>query len=265
MKIFWSFARHAFHTTAIYTFDFWLQLINSFIFTYSIYWLWVSLYAQRKLAFGVDLDQMITYGILGIVLDFIFVPGYDIVFYIAAQVKSGEIQTDLLKPLDYQFYLFARSIGQTLFSAFLLGLPSLLVGYFFLGFRLPINLATGLLFIASVSLGYIVLFLLSFLLGMMAIFTINIFSIAWAYNALVGLLSGQEIPLWLFPLFLSQVANLLPFKYVYSIPMSIYINKFSTIEILNGFLMQIFWICLLLLASRLVWKRAYAKMIVQGG
>ena len=93
-------------------FNFFAEIFLTFLRMYGIYWLWRILYTQRPGAFGVDLNQMVTYGVLGMALE-IFVWSRP-QMYISRQVKSGAIDTDLMKPLDFHFHMLARSTGETL-------------------------------------------------------------------------------------------------------------------------------------------------------
>src|SRR5574342_1334175 len=130
MKIFWSFTRQAFQLISVYRFNFFAEILLTFMRMYAIYWVWRMLYTQRPGAFGVDLNQMVTYGVLGTALE-IFVWSRP-QWYMANQVKSGAIDTDLMKPLDFHFYMLARSVGETMMGITVLAFPALLVAYLIL-------------------------------------------------------------------------------------------------------------------------------------
>lgn len=265
MKIFWAFARQAFHTTAIYRFDFWMRLVNTFIWMYSSYWLWKVLYTQRPNAFQINLGQMVTYGVLAQVINIAIRPGNSLQYYIAHQVKSGAIEMDILKPMDFHLYLFARNFGEVLFTILTLGLPSFITGYLFLGLELPPDWQSAALFLLSLALGYLVLFSLAFLMGLLSLFTIDTRNISWAYNALVRFFSGQFVPIWLFPLILVKIADFLPFRGVFAIPLTIYIGKLPENEITAALVFQACWLIALFIAGRLLWRQAHARLVVQGG
>jgi ABC-2 type transport system permease protein len=265
MKIFWSFAVQAWHTSAIYRFDFWLRVFNTFLMMYTVHWLWRALYAQQTTVFEVSLPQMITYAVLAMIVDTASRPGNWTQYYMMEKVRTGEISMDLLKPLDFHLHMLARNVGEMLFYSLVLGLPCYLIGVLFLGLRLPPDVWTGLLFLVSFLLGYLVTFSLSFLIGLISIYTLKIENIGWAYNAVVRFFSGQMVPLWLFPTFLAQIAGLLPFQCMFAIPLSIYIGKLSPSELSSALLLQCFWVLALVLSGRLIWSRAQAHLIVQGG
>jgi ABC-2 type transport system permease protein len=265
MKIFWSFARQSFHNVAIYRFDFWLQLVGTFLMMYSVYWIWTILYSQSPGAFGVSLKQMVTYGVLGMVLETVFHPGRGPQFYMATQLRTGGIDTDLMKPLDFHIHMLARNFGEWTFRFIVLSIPAYIIGVLFLDVQPPATLLAGVVFLISLLLGFLVLFSLNFLLGMLAVLTLDIRSISWAYNGFVRFFAGQMVPLWLFPGAIAVLAEVLPFKSIYAIPISIYIGKITGYAIFQGVLFQATWVAVLMLAGRLIWNRVHARLVVQGG
>ena len=265
MKIFWSFTRQAFHSLAVYRFDFWLRFLAAFLMMYGVHWLWKILYTQRPGAFDVDLSQMVTYGVLGMALESIFHPGLGPQVYMAQQVRTGAIDTDLIKPIDFHLYMLARNMGSTLLRLTTLSLPSMAIAYFLLGLQFPVSFSNGLLFGISLIFGYLVLFSLNFLLGLIAIAVFDIRHINWVYNNLVRFLAGQVLPLWLFPDSVRFLVEALPFKSIYYIPLSIYIGKFAGVTALKAIGFQVIWSVVLILIGRTAWGRVHSRLVVQGG
>jgi ABC-2 type transport system permease protein len=230
---------------------------------YSVYWVWKTLYTQSPGAFGVSLEQMVTYGILGMTLEIFLDVGPE--WYMATQVRTGAIDTDLMKPLDFHFHMLARSAGEMLFGLGILALPAFVIGYYLFDLRLPGDAITTLLFAVSLLFSFFVFFHISFLLGTLTVVTLDIRSISWAYYSLVSFFSGQIVPLWLFPDFLRKISELLPFQAIYYIPMSIYIKTLSGRDALQALGLQAFWAIVLVLFSRWAWSRVHARLTVQGG
>ena len=263
MKIFWSFARQVFHASAIYRFEFWMRLFWLYLLMYSVYWVWKTLYTQSPGAFGVSLQQMVTYAILAIMLDIVLDVGPE--WYIATQIRTGAIDTDLMKPLDFHFHMLARSAGEVLFGFGILALPAFAMGYFLFDLQPPGDANTSLLFALSLVFSFFILFHSGFLLGSLTVITLDIRSIAWAYYSLVSFFSGQIVPLWLFPDFLRKISEFLPFQAIYFIPISIYIKTMSGREVLQALGVQVFWAIVLAFISRRVWSRVHTRLTVQGG
>ncbi len=263
MKIFWAFTRQAFFNTSIYRFEFWLRIFSVYLWMYTIYWVWKTLYTQSPAAFDLSLEQMVTYGILGMALEIFLDVGPE--WYIATQVRSGAIDTDLMKPLDFHLHMLARSAGEMMFSLGILALPSFAIGYYLFNLRLPGDALTSLLFVLSLILSFLVFFHISFLLGTLTVVTLDIRSISWAYYSMVSFFSGQVVPLWLFPDFLRRLSELLPFQAIYYIPMSIYIKRISGSAALQGLGLQVFWTIVLVFFSRWAWSQVHRRLTVQGG
>lgn len=263
MRVFWAFTRQAFHNSAVYRFEFWLRLFSIYILMYCVYWVWRTLYTQSPGAFGVSLEQMVTYGILGMALEIFLDVGPE--WYIAQQVRTGAIDTDLMKPLDFHHHMLARSTGEMLFGLGILAVPAFLIGHYLFELRLPATLTDGLLFLISLVFSFLVFFHISFLLGSLTVVTLDIRSIAWAYFSLVSFFSGQIVPLWLFPDLVRRIAELLPFQAIYYIPMSIYIKTLTGNAALQALGIQAFWTVLLVLVSRWAWNKVHTRLTVQGG
>ncbi len=265
MKLFLSFARQSIIEMSMYVFEFWVELLAAFVSMYGMYWLWNTLYRSRPDLFTVSLEQMLTYAMLAIVLNFFMNPSNLPRWYITQQVRTGDIQMDLLRPLDFPFHLLARSTGMTLYILAIPCLPACLMGALFLGLKAPASTQAGLLFVPSLALAFLVAFGLNFLMGMVAVYAIQVQRISWVYFSVVNFFSGQVVPLWIFPPLLARVAALLPFQALVGIPLSIYIGRLEGAQALQAIGLQAGWAMTLLLAGRLVWSRAHRKLTVQGG
>ena len=262
MKIFWAFTRQAFQYVSVYRFNFFVGFFLTFLQMYAIYWVWKILYTQKPGAFGVDMQQMITYGVLGVAMQ-IFMWSR-VQWYIANQVKSGAIDTDLMKPMDFHIHMLARSTGETVISS-ILALPALIVSFVFLDVSLPASPEAAVAFFISITLGFMVIFHLNFILGMLAVFTLDIRHISWAYMSITRFFGGQWVPLWLFPPALVVIANFLPFQSTFAIPMSIYIGKIAGADVFKALGTQVSWMVALMLGSRMLWTFAHRRLVVQGG
>ena len=264
MKVFWAFARQSFQTTVIYHFDFWLRVSTILLLMYSIRWVWTALYTQRPAAFGVSLEQIVTYGVLSMAVTNLFY-SFGVQYYISQQVRSGAIDGDLLKPLDFHFHMLARSVGEMLFRLFIMIIPAILCGYLFFDLQPPVTSLAGILFAVTLLIGYLVSFHLGFLLGALSLVTLEIHSIDWAFDALTRFFSGQFVPLWLFPGVLGTLAALLPFGSLLATPLSIYTGVLAGDAILRAIGLQLFWLAALVLLSRWLWARIQARIVSQGG
>jgi ABC-2 type transport system permease protein len=248
----------------IYRFDFWLRVSTILLSMYSIRWLWIALYAQRPDVLGVSLEQMVTYGVLSMAVENLFY-SFGVHYYISRQVRSGAIDADLLKPLDFHLHMLARSLGEMLFRLFIMILPAILCGYLFFGLQPPVTFEAGFLFAVTLLLGYLISFHLGFLIGMLSLVTLEIHSIDWAFDALTRVFSGQFVPLWIFPGMLGTLAALLPFGSLLATPLSIYTGVLRGNALFPAVSLQLFWLVTLVLMSRWLWGRVEGRIVSQGG
>jgi ABC-2 type transport system permease protein len=79
------------------------------------------------------------------------------------------------------------------------------------------------------------------------------------------LLSGQIIPLTLFPGILGRIVFALPFAAIYSTPLLIYVGVIAPTQWASSIAMQLVWLGLFAAASSLVWRAASSRVVIQGG
>lgn len=259
-----AFLRNEFYNMSIYRVSFWLNLIYTFLMMYSVGYVWRALYAANPSVTGVPLPQMISYAVLGVALEAILHPRNGPQRYIMEQVRKGTIEMDIMKPIDFQFYMFAKNIGGIAVRFLFLVLPSLIAAFFLFSLELP-GLPAFFGFLCSLICSVIVSFFMNFILGLLSMVTMNIRNINWGYNALLRFFSGQMVPLWIFPSVLGVISDFLPFRCIYAIPMSIYIGNYAGMDMLGALTVQFTWIFVLWLTSRLLMKRAFTRVMIQGG
>jgi ABC-2 type transport system permease protein len=242
-----------------------MEMLSTFFSIYAVYYIWTTLFAQNPESFQISLQQMTTYAVLGMAMEIIFLPWIGPQYYIAEQLRHGLLEMDLMKPIDFQWHLLARNAGETFFRFFLLFVPTLVISSLFFGFHLPANALEATTFLLSVLFAYFIFFGLNFLMGMIAIVTLHIESISWAYMGILRFMSGQMVPLWMFPAWLAAVLKVLPFQSMYYVPISIYIGQLRGQAMLEALGWQLVWAVSLVALGRFVWSRIYKKMVVQGG
>ena len=91
----------------------------------------------------------------------------------------------------------------------------------------------------------------------------------WPFNRLMNdtirLLSGSFIPLVLFPNWLGKIANILPFRFMYSFPIQLLIGNETMDYVIENFMLLFAWLIVLYVLLFLTYKRAINKCTVQGG
>lgn len=266
MSLFWTFSRQAFFKISAYRANFWTEMFTLFVQIFVIQTLWRVLYQQAPSIFGsVSLSQMITYGVISIVLGILLTTDEGPHQYITTQVKTGMITSDLLKPLSFPLHMLLRTSGDTIARTVFFVVPPFVAASLILDLQIPVTWIQGAIFFVSVILSYLILFFCNFLFGLIVFKTQDLVGFMFTYWALLRFLSGQLVPLWMYPDWLLPVVHALPFQAIFYTPLAIYIGKISGGALWHAIGVQLFWVAALYLLSQWVWGRVHRYLIVQGG
>lgn len=121
-----------------------------------------------------------------------------------------------------------------------------------------------LLAVPAVILGFVVNFLLGATLTSIAFWTTRVWSLAEFYWAMIGLFSGQFVPLQLMPDIVQKIAWVLPFHLFKYFPIQIVLGRISPAEIAAGYIQGVAWLIVALLLFRWIWKRGLKQFSAVG-
>ena len=223
--------------------------------------LWTALYAQNAGPPSLPLHSMITYATVAMLMSLIL--EVDGTRLIREKIREGTIATDLMKPISVPLYFFSDGAGQTLLHAILV-IPSLLCALLLVRIDVP-SPATLLAFCAAFVVGYGVNFFLNFLMNCIAFWTLETFAAQLIVRWVSDLLSGQIIPLALFPGIFGRIVFALPFAAIYSTPLLIYVGVIPPERWAASIAVQCAWLALFAALASIVWRAASQRVTIQGG
>lgn len=211
---------------------------------------------------GYSLPQLLTYFCLAWLLRMVINQGIDLTM--SSLMVTGQIAQELIKPLDLHLMMLCRFAGLGAARLCCYSLPGLVLLTLFFGSHLiwrPENLpAFGLFLGLACWLG----FELQFLIGLSAFyFTMN-YQISWTLDLLIRLASGLIIPLDLYPALITWLLDLLPFKYLYFIPLQVYLGGPGTGDLPFRFLVGVTWTVGLWGVNRWILHRALRQLAILG-
>ena len=240
-----------------------ISFASSILAVFILWFVWTAIFqsSPETVIGGFTIDTMITYVIIAVVMRSILFSYIE--NNIEFDVRTGYISIQIVRPYIYPIYYFFIAIGNVLYRLIINAIPILFIGFFVLNISLPLN---PILFFISLGLGFIVNFLLILLTGLWAFWSMgSIWGIKYTRQVVSEVVSGSIIPLTMFPLWLANIAELLPFKAVYYTPISIYVGHITGEQIIYAMLQQIFWIGVLFAFAYFIWKKSENKVISQGG
>ncbi|MGA8576079.1 MAG: ABC-2 family transporter protein [Candidatus Cybelea sp.] len=223
--------------------------------------LWTALYAQNAAPTNLPLHSMITYATVAMLMSLVL--EVDGTRMIRERIREGTIATDLMKPISVPLYFFSDGIGQTLLHA-LLVVPSLFCALLLVHIDVPPP-ATFAAFVLAFIVGYGVNFFVNFLMNCIAFWTLETFAAQLIVRWVSDLLSGQIIPLTLFPGVVGRIVFALPFASIYSTPLLIYVGVIPPSQWGIAIAAQLAWLALFAVLSSLVWRAASNRVVIQGG
>lgn len=243
-----------------------MGLIGRIIMVSVTFFLWKAIYnsSATSIIKGFTISQMLTYVMISfLVSQTVFV---DTSHQIGNEVKDGSIAMTLIKPINFYIIQLFRAFGDLIFNFSFLLFPGLIVVTVYgLNVGIDISFFSIVIFIFSIVLGALINFHYSYLFGLLAFKLNNIWGIQQLSRSIIMLLSGSLIPLTFFPDIIQKIFSLLPFSSIIYVPSMIFVNKYSISQILGALLMQIFWIIVLFLISKIFWKKAINTLSIQGG
>lgn len=256
-------ARLVFLEKMAYTKAIWFDMISTTASILVYYFLWKTVFQERNELAGFTMAEMTSYVILSKVLASQFWGGINQTF--AGWIYSGTIGSELLRPVSLFASLFSRRIGEFCFYIMFKVIPLILVSYFVLGGSAPAGMANMMLFFLSVMVALVIMFYVEMIVGMGCFYTMLHHPLTYIKRVILELLSGGVVPLFLFPDAIEKVLNFLPFAGLVSIPVNIYLGKYSLRECGIYLAVQLFWAVFMYLAAHGFYRHVIKKVVVQGG
>ena len=242
-----------------------IMVIGNLLYLIVVYFLWKAIFASvdTDTVNGMTFSNTLIYLVLATAL-YGFMEMY-VVWEISRNIQSGKIVLDLLKPMPFRRYMFWSYSGSFVTQFFLTFLPTFLIVAAVTHGAIPfgINLV---FFIMAVVMAVSINYSIDFIVSTICLYTESIWGINIMKQVIVLLLSGATIPIAFFPEPLKSIVLYLPFQSIYNAPLSILLNGHPTAETVLPILgMQLFWVVVMNIVSRLFWNISVRQITVNGG
>jgi len=224
--------------------------------------IWTALYSGKAEVNDIPFSMVATNFVIGLSLSNALHVND---FMLAGKVHSGDISTDLLKPLSINRMMMAETIGNNLFRLLTRFVPSLLVSLLFFEILPPASMIALALMAVAVILGFLILYGIGYIISVLSFWFVNIWSFSTIKNVFISVLSGTLLPLWFMPDWVSKIIKFNPFDVMYFAPIQIYLGQISTAAVLPIYLKQCVWILILMLVGQILWSKGIKKLVVVGG
>ena len=263
MRVDWELARRGYRRYAAYPAATVAGLFTNTVFGFLRGYILLALYRHRHVVGGYDSSKTLTYVWLtqGLIAT-IAIWGWQ---ELGERIHSGDVATDLTRPIDPLRAGLAFDYGRALYHALFRGVPPMLVGALVFDLTAPTNVAVWLAFVVSVAFAVGVSFAWRFLYNTSAFWVVHYRGPAVIAMILANLFSGFIVPLAFFPHWLKAIAYATPFPAMVQMPIDVFVGKAHGAHVLFTLGVQLAWFVGLVLVCRAAFSAGTRKLVVQGG
>lgn len=177
------------------------------------------------------------------------------------RIRTGDVVTDLYRPVDVQRWWAAQEAGRAVFHLFARGVPPVAIGALVFDLELPASADRWAGFALSAVLALAIGFQLRFLVALSGFWFLDQVGMFNLNLLLTTCLSGGLFPLLLLPSAAFEVVRLLPWAGLLHLPMEVYLGR----GLAGPLLIQVVWLAVLFGIARTVLHAATRKVVIQGG
>ncbi len=220
--------------------------------------IWVAIIHEKGNINGFAPADIITYYVI---LTFIaFATSSHSAKYVEQDIVTGNLNKFLTKPLIYCIRNYVSGLGYSIIAG-TIALCTIIVLYFFFPnvILLPFSRAHLALFIISLFIASFLSTCIQQITGFVSFWMGDTSGVRHLRYMTEKVFSGEFAPLTLYPIFMQTVASVLPFKYLFFIPISLYLGKISVQEGIYEIIKGIIWLGIFLCILLIMWKQGVKR------
>jgi ABC-2 type transport system permease protein len=263
MRLFWELCKLSFQRQLTYRAATLAGLTTNFFFGMLRAAVMTALYGTRQEVAGLSLAAAITFtGLSQATIGYLSLFSW---YEIIHSVYTGDISSDLLKPMNYFVFWMAQDLGRATVALLMRGLPMMIAYELVFDVVWPQSATQWLALAAAVALSWLVSFSWRFLINLAAFWTPNALGVGRFAFGLSWFLSGFLMPLRFFPDWFVRLCYLTPFPATVNTVTEVYLGMLTGPELLQALLGQVLWIVILAIMGQLVLRAGVRKLVIQGG
>ncbi len=266
-RLYKPFTRAGILDMITYRVNFLFFLLGEIMRCFVMFFVWKAVFdsSDSSTLYGFSYDNMVVYLFIS------FLTGYitysDGSYAIGKEILDGSIAMRMVKPVDFDMCFLFQELGSKAIQMLIVFLP-ITVGVeayrWIISGQLLLNIPMLLLFILSMILAYGINFFFNLSYGFLAFYLKNLWGTDIIKGVIVNFLSGATVPL-AFMGNLGQVLGYLPFASLSYTPVMIYMGMYSVGEIIFYMCLQLVWLGIFVIISKLILKSAMKRLVVHGG
>jgi ABC-2 type transport system permease protein len=257
----WASLKNGFQDAVAYRLEFVFEILGSALVPAAIQWLlWFALFklGGATTIAGMSYHQMVQYTLVSLL--FTQVRGGDHDFELQEMIRTGQLSNYLLRPVGVVEFVYIRGIAPRLFIAGVCLVTGIVIAPWF-GMS-PTRMFGAML---MALIGNVIHYQIGAALATTAFIWEEAFSILMVKNMVVSLLSGELLPLYLFPKSMSWMWKSTPFYlYVFG-PTQFALGQWSVHEYWYQMGIAALWLIFGWLLIRVTWGLGMRRYLSLGG
>src|SRR6188472_23449 len=243
--------------TFVYRWNYFLRALFGLIPLAGTVFLWRAIFEEpggRGFG-GYDYGSMIYYYLLTILVSNLVTPTED-EWQIASDIREGQINSFLTKPLNYLGYRFSIFLSGRLVYTLVTIPPIILIFVYFRAYlTFPSDpLAYPFAFI-SLLMAAMIQFFITYSIAMMAFWILEISTIVFIVYSFEYFLGGQMFPVDIMPAAVQVVMKWLPFYYELFCPIAIFLERLKGAAMVEALCIQAGWLLATWAIAHYMWRR----------
>lgn len=236
----------------------WLLVPCINVFVLFTYWNW-ALESNKNITPGWDISQLASYYVLLLIATALLMSHIEKDIS-ERDIKEGRFANYITKPFSYYWMKFFEEVPYRLLQGFF-GLAIFLFVYVLFPNYIRFELDTFKLILSVFLLifAFFISFSIKMIVGLSTFWLTDSAGFRNGLEIITIIFAGFIMPLSLMPPLMSKIASFLPFAYIIYYPIIAFQNKLSSIEILEVFLIQIFWVVIFYFCYRLIFLTGVKK------
>ena len=263
MRLFYELIKTSFRQQLTYRTANLAGLATNFFFGLLRAAILIALYGTAQEVAGLSLRGAVTYtGLTQAVIAFLSFFGW---WEVMDSVYSGDISSDLLKPMRYYTFWLAKDLGRALASFLVRGVTIMAAYALVFDITFPTSIGHWLAVGVSLVLSTMISFSWRFLVNLSAFWTPDARGVGRFAFILSWFMSGFLMPLRFFPDWFVQICHLTPFPATVNTVVEVYLGVLTGLEMARALGFQLLWFLILLTACQITLRAGVRKLVIQGG
>ena len=162
--------------------------------------------------------------------------------FLAQMIREGQLNSWLIRPGSYLLNLVANNLAEKLVKVVAISLLLLPAWFVYRdAFVLPAQFSHWVFFIIALILAAAIQFFLTTVIGSLGFWMDDNTGIARGRHVIGMVLSGELVPLVLYPAWAMEFLNWQPFRFMLSFPLEVLLGTATGNQLIYGFAMQLMW------------------------